>query len=87
MYYTKLRLGYLCCVPITQRRHIQPQLLLSVPLVEELLHASGCPLLVQVPGLGGVSHVCRVEHERHHFGLVVEIGLYSLHLSEMKRHV
>ena len=84
---TELRLWYLSCIPVTQGRHIQPQLLLPVPLIEELLHAPGRPLLVQVPGLGGVSHVCRVEHERHYLGLIVEIGLYSLQLSEMERHV
>ena len=55
---TDLRLGDFCGVPVTQRRHVQSHLLLPVPLVEELLHAPGCPLLVQIPVLGGVGYVC-----------------------------
>ena len=73
--FTDLRLRNFCCGPVTQRRNIQPHFLLPVPLVEELLHAPGRPLLVQVPGLGGVGHVRRVEHEAQHLGLIHHRGV------------
>ena len=57
-------------VPVTQRRVLQTQLGLPVPLVEELLDAPGGPLVVHLPPLGRVTHVARVEEKAQYLGLV-----------------
>ena len=57
-------------VPVTEGRDVQAQLPLLVPLLEELLHAPGSPLLVELPPLGGVRHVHSVQQETHHLRLL-----------------
>merc|ERR1719471_829980 len=67
---TDLGLRNLCAVSVTQRRDVQPQLSLLVALLEELLHAPGGPLLVELPALGRVGHVHSVEQETHDLRLL-----------------
>ena len=59
--YTNLRLRHHCVLSVTERGKLQPLLLLLVSLLEELLHAPGGPLVVQVPSLGWMRHVTGVK--------------------------
>ena len=80
---------------VTERRELQAQLPLLVPLLEELLHAPGGPLVVEAPGLGWVGDVTGVKQEAQYpplvkAGTVVTAGedcLHLLQLREMHRHV
>ena len=92
---TNLRLGDHRVVTVAQRRELQAQVPLQVPLLEELLHAPGGPLVVEAPGLGWVGDVTGVKQEAQYpplvkAGTVVTAGkdcLHLLQLREMHRHV
>ena len=80
---------------VTQWGELQDLLSLHVPLLEELLHAPGGPLVVEAPGLGGGGHVTGVEQEAQHPALVKagavrtagQDCLHLLQLREMHRHI
>ena len=81
MIFTDLRLGYHGVVPVAERRVLEPELRLAVSLLEELFDAPGRPLVVDVPALGGVRHVARVEQQAQDLGLV-EAGTGKLVLEK-----
>ena len=57
---TDLRLGHHGVVPVAEGREVEAHLVLHVPLLEELLHAPGSPVVVQVPP-GERERVCVCE--------------------------
>ena len=92
---TNLRLGDHGVVTVTQWGELQALLSLHVPLLEELLHAPGGPLVVEAPGLSWMGDVTGVKQEAQYpplvkAGTVVTAGedcLHLLQLREMHRHV
>ena len=108
---TYLWLGHHGVLAVAQWGKVKALLLLLVPLLEELLHASKegfphimiiinidlprSPLVVQVPGLGWVGHVTRVQKQGEDTWLVKTRGclvsrkeaLHLLQLTEVHWHV
>ena len=80
---------------VTQWGELQALLSLHVPLLEELLHAPGGPLVVEAPGLGWVGDVTGVKQEAQNppfikAGAVMTARqdcLHLLQLREMHRHI
>ena len=52
---TNLGLRDYCVLSVTEWRKVQAQLLLHVPLLEELLHAPGSPLFMKWPAMDRIS--------------------------------
>ena len=67
---TDLRLRNHGIVSIAQRRIFQTEFCLSIALFEELLDASGRPLMMDVPSLGWMRDVARVKQQAKDFRLV-----------------
>ena len=103
-FYTYLRLWHHSVVSVTQGGELKSSVSLYIPLLEELLHASKegfphimiiininlprCPLVVQVPGLGWVGHVTRVQKQGEDTWLVKTRGCLvsrkeALHLLQL----
>lgn len=65
-----MRLWHHGVVSVTEGRVLEPEFRLAIALVEELLDAPGGPLVVELPPLGRVGHITRVEQQTQDLGLV-----------------